>query len=83
MAFNADCDPAGYQMAVSIGHKLRALKEVMDCILAVQEPASLHLIAKPLADFVIGRRVQAEGINLRRQDGEIAEIDAAFLFSGT
>jgi hypothetical protein len=23
----ADCDPAGYQMAVSIGHKLRALKE--------------------------------------------------------
>ena len=23
----ADCDPAGYQMAVSIGHKLRAFKE--------------------------------------------------------
>ncbi len=23
----ADCDPAGYQMAVSIGHKLRALRE--------------------------------------------------------
>lgn len=23
----ADCDPAGYQMAISIGHKLRALKE--------------------------------------------------------
>ena len=25
----ADCDPAGYQMAVSIGHKLRALREVL------------------------------------------------------
>lgn len=27
VAVFADCDPAGYQMAVSIGHKLRALKE--------------------------------------------------------
>jgi hypothetical protein len=25
----ADCDPAGYQMAVSIGHKLRALREAL------------------------------------------------------
>jgi hypothetical protein len=25
----ADCDPAGYQMAVSIGHKLRAFKEAL------------------------------------------------------
>jgi hypothetical protein len=27
VAVFADCDPAGYQMAISIGHKLRALKE--------------------------------------------------------
>ena len=29
----ADCDPAGYQMAVSIGHKLRALKEAFSLAL--------------------------------------------------
>ena len=25
----ADCDPAGYQMSVSIGHKLRAMREFL------------------------------------------------------
>ena len=32
----ADCDPAGYQMAVSIGHKLRALKEAFNPSLKFQ-----------------------------------------------
>ena len=32
----ADCDPAGYQMAVSIGHKFRALKEAFNPSLKFQ-----------------------------------------------
>ncbi|MGE3364791.1 MAG: hypothetical protein AB7I34_15220 [Rhizobiaceae bacterium] len=32
----ADCDPAGYQMAVSIGHKLRALRDGLHPSLAFQ-----------------------------------------------
>ena len=56
---------------------------IVDRVLRLEQTTSVHLIAEPLADLVIGRRVQAEGIVLRRQDGEIAEIDAAVFLHGS
>jgi hypothetical protein len=55
----ADCDPAGYQMAVSIGHKLRAFKEalypslkfrVVCPALTVEQVAELGLPSTPLKE---------------------------------
>ena len=52
-----DCDPAGYQMAVSIGHKLRALKDsqlpalrfrLVAPALTVEQVAELGLPSTPL-----------------------------------
>ena len=56
---------------------------IVDRRLAGQQTARVHLIAEPLADLVIGRRVEAEGIILRRQDGEVGETDAAIFFRRT
>ncbi|HEV7253076.1 MAG TPA: hypothetical protein VGN97_08240 [Mesorhizobium sp.] len=55
----ADCDPAGYQMAVSIGHKLRALKEgtfpnltfrIIVPALTVEQVKALKLPSTPLKE---------------------------------
>jgi hypothetical protein len=55
----ADCDPAGYQMAVSIGHKLRALREsfypslefqVFAPALTVEQVRELGLPSTPLKE---------------------------------
>jgi hypothetical protein len=61
--FIADCDPAGHQMAVSIGHKLRALKDgffadlefrVVPIALSVEQvrppPKPLLMVACPMPD---------------------------------
>ena len=64
----ADCDPAGYQMAVSIAHKLRALREclhpslsfrVLAPALTVEQVTELRLPSTPLKET-----------ELRAQDGE-------------
>jgi hypothetical protein len=55
----ADCDPAGYQMATSIGHKLRALKEALYAsldfkvvvpALTVEQVKELDLPSTPLKE---------------------------------
>lgn len=55
----ADCDPAGHQMAVSIGRKLQALRdfrfpelefEVVPVALTVEQVRDLHLPSTPLKD---------------------------------
>jgi hypothetical protein len=58
LAVFADCDPAGYQMAVSIGHKLRALRDslysnsfsfrVIAPALTVEQVKELGLPSTPL-----------------------------------
>lgn len=55
----ADCDPAGYQMSVSIGHKLRALREsifpnlsfrLIPAALSVEQVKTLGLPSTPLKE---------------------------------
>jgi hypothetical protein len=76
----ADCDPAGYQMAVSIAHKLRALKEFLypDLRFRVSTPAltvaqvkELGLPSTPLKKT----ELRAEGWR-ERYGVEQTEIDA-------
>ena len=76
----ADCDPAGYQMAVSIGHKLRALKEafhpsltfrVYAPALTVEQVADLGLPSSPLKET----ELRAAGWR-ERYGVEQTEIDA-------
>jgi predicted house-cleaning noncanonical NTP pyrophosphatase (MazG superfamily) len=76
----ADCDPAGYQMAVSIGHKLRALKEgfnpslkfqVYAPALTVEQVKTLGLPSTPLKET----ELRAAGWRAR-YGVEQTEIDA-------
>ena len=76
----ADCDPAGYQMLVSIGHKLRALKEslypslsfrVLAPALTVEQVKELALPSTPLKET----ELRAEGWR-ERYGVEQTEIDA-------
>jgi len=76
----ADCDPAGYQMAVSIGHKLRAFKDskfhglrfsVIAPCLTVEQVNDLGLPSDPLKDT----ETRAVGW-LDRYGVEQTEIDA-------
>jgi hypothetical protein len=76
----ADCDPAGYQMAVSIGHKLRALREafhpslefrVLTPALTVEQVRELGLPSTPLKDT----ELRAAGWR-ERYGVEQTEIDA-------
>ena len=76
----ADCDPSGYQMAVSIGHKLRALKEgfnpslnfqVYAPALTVDQVKSLGLPSTPLKET----ELRAAGWRAR-YGVEQTEIDA-------
>jgi hypothetical protein len=76
----ADCDPAGYQMAVSIAHKLRALKEllypslrfrVIAPALTVDQVRALGLPSTPL------KETELRGAGWRERYGiEQTEIDA-------
>ena len=76
----ADCDPSGYQMAVSIGHKLRALKEalhpsltfqVLAPALTVEQVRRFDLPSTPLKD------TERRGDGWRERYGvEQTEIDA-------
>ena len=76
----ADCDPAGYQMAVSIGHKLRALKEafhpslkfqVHAPCLTVEQVGELGLPSTPL------KETERRAAGWRERYGvEQTEIDA-------
>jgi len=81
VAVFADCDPAGYQMAVSIGHKLRALKEslypnslsfrVVAPALTVEQVQELNLPSTPLKES----ELRADGWRAR-YGVEQTEIDA-------
>ena len=76
----ADCDPAGYQMAVSIGHKLRALEESLyPCLtfvlhavaLTVEQVKDLDLPSTPL------KETERRAAGWRERYGiEQTEIDA-------
>ena len=76
----ADCDPAGYQMAVSIGHKLRALREslyaslafrVLTPALTVKQVVQLDLPSSPL------KETELRAAGWREKHGvEQTEIDA-------
>ena len=76
----ADCDPAGYQMAVSIGHKLRAFREafhpslrfrVHAPALTVEQVKALDLPSTPL------KETEARASGWRERYGvEQTEIDA-------
>jgi hypothetical protein len=76
----ADCDPAGYQMVVSIGHKLRAFKErfyprlrfqVLTPALTVDQVRQLGLPSTPLKET----ELRADGWR-ERYGVEQTEIDA-------
>ena len=76
----ADCDPAGYQMAVSIGHKLRALRdsrypslsfELHAPALSVEQVKTLGLPSTPLKES----ELRAAGWRAR-YGVEQTEIDA-------
>jgi hypothetical protein len=76
----ADCDPAGYQMAVSIAHKLRALREtlyaclnfrVLTPALTVEQVKELGLPSTPL------KETELRAAGWRSKHGvEQTEIDA-------
>ena len=74
----ADCDPAGYQMAVSIGHKLRAFKEgfypslrfqVHAPALTVEQVRRFDLPSTPL------KETEAAGVRLAREVRRRADRD--------
>lgn len=77
----ADCDPAGYQMSVSIGHKLRAFRDlhypnslsfrVITPALTVEQVRGLALPSTPLKET----ELRAEGWR-ERYGTEQTEIDA-------
>ncbi len=76
----ADCDPAGYQMATSIGHKLRAFKDscypdlkfrVLTPALTVEQVTTLGLPSTPLKET----ELRAAGWR-ERYGVEQTEIDA-------
>ena len=75
----ADCDPAGYQMAVSIGHKLRAFKEAFHPSLNFQVHAPALTVeqvgARAAFDSAQGDRERAAGWR-ERYGVEQTEIDA-------
>jgi hypothetical protein len=81
VAVFADCDPAGYQMAVSIGHKLRALKDslypnslafrVITPALTVEQVMELGLPSTPLK----ATELRADGWRARYGVSQ-TEIDA-------
>jgi hypothetical protein len=81
VAVFADCDPAGYQMSVSIGHKLRAFRDlhypnsltfrVITPALTVEQVKELALPSTPLKET----ELRAEGWR-DRYGVEQTEIDA-------
>jgi hypothetical protein len=81
VAVFADCDPAGYQMSVSIGHKLRAFRDlhypnslsfrVITPALTVEQVKELALPSTPLKET----ELRAEGWR-ERYGVEQTEIDA-------
>jgi hypothetical protein len=81
VAVFADCDPAGYQMSVSIGHKLRAFRDlhypnslsfrVITPTLTVDQVKELGLPSTPLKET----ELRAEGWR-ERYGVEQTEIDA-------